>query len=160
MGADSIQSVFVYGSLMFDAVWSKVVEGRYESFPAIVANFTRLAVPGETYPAALPLNGANIEGLIWQGVSPSDLERLDAFEGHEYTRIEIEASPVSCTGVRQDLVQSVMSTYPAWIYVWNHPESLTPNQPWDVEGFKNVGLPLFLAKHVGSWEKNGVRQQG
>ena len=148
-----VNSVFVYGSLMFDAVWGKVVEGRYDSFPAEALNYIRLAVPAETYPAAVQLEGASIKGLVWQDVSPSDLGRLDAFEGREYRRVAIDVLPLSCVGVEE----AVIKPYSAWVYLWNNAQLLDFDQLWDVERFKSEGLPRFLAKHVGSWEQSGVR---
>ncbi|MDH4395493.1 MAG: gamma-glutamylcyclotransferase [Limnobacter sp.] len=145
--------MFVYGSLMFDEVWGRVVKGRYDSFPATASHLVRLAVPGETYPAAVPLEGASIQGLVWQNVGLSDLERLDAFEGREYTRVSIEVLPVSCAGTNQAMIKP----YTAWIYLWKQPELLNSEMLWNVEAFKNEGLPLFLAKHVGSWQQTGVR---
>lgn len=147
-------SVFVYGSLMFDPVWGRVVEGRYQSFPALASDFVRLAVPGETYPAAVARQGSSIQGMVWQDVSHGDLERLDAFEGKEYRRVLVEVAPVSCPGVKGQ----TPSTYPAWIYVWNQVELLDNSKLWDLERFKSVGLPQFLERHVSGWEQNGVRK--
>lgn len=153
--ADALNAVFVYGSLMFDPVWGKVVQGSYQSFPAIALNFVRLAVPGETYPAAVPRQGASIHGMVWQDVSVRDLERLDAFEGPEYRRELIEVTPQSCTGVNEQ----ALAPYQAWVYLWNQLELLDLSKPWDLELFKSEGLPQFLSKHVGSWEQIGTRKQ-
>jgi hypothetical protein len=138
---------------MFDQVWSKVVHGRYESFPALAPQLIRLAVPGETYPAAVSHQSGNIQGLVWQNVSPADLQRLDGFEGREYSRVPVEVLPLSCIGVSAEMIKPLM----AWIYLWNQPELLDFDKPWDVEQFKSEGLPLFLAKHVGSWQQSGTR---
>lgn len=150
-----MNSVFVYGSLMFDPVWGKVVQGSYQSFPAIALNLVRLAVPGETYPAAVPLRGASIHGMVWQDVSGGDLERLDAFEGPEYRRALIEVTPQSCSGVSE----KALAPYQAWVYLWNQVELLDGGKTWDLELFKSEGLPQFLSKHVGNWQQSGTRKQ-
>lgn len=137
--------VFVYGSLMFDAVWSRVVKRSYGSAAADARGFVRVQVPGEEYPALLRHDTASTRGLLWKAVDGEDLQRLDAFEGFEYERILID---VDVEGAVQQ----------AWVYLWLKPEGLDPDRIWDPEHFKAVGLPRFLGQHVHSWEAHGQRK--
>ena len=46
--------IFTYGSLMFDGVWSKVVDGIYEKVGARLYGYQRRKIRGEIYPTVLP----------------------------------------------------------------------------------------------------------
>ena len=78
--------VFTYGSLMFDAVWSRVVQGRYRSIEGSVAEHARFAIDGEDYPGMVPYGNVQTTGLLYLDVDAVDLARLDAFEGDDYRR--------------------------------------------------------------------------
>ena len=78
--------VFTYGSLMFDAVWSRVVQGRYRSIEGSVAEHARFAIDGEDYPGMVPYGDARTTGLLYLDVDAGDLARLDEFEGTDYRR--------------------------------------------------------------------------
>lgn len=78
--------VFTYGSLMFDAVWSRVVQGRYRSIEGSVAEHARFAIDGEDYPGMVPHGNVQTTGLLYLDVDAVDLARLDAFEGDDYRR--------------------------------------------------------------------------
>src|SRR3546814_15910245 len=82
--------IFVYGSLMYLPVWGQVVQGVYPCLNAIAKGHQRHAVPGETYPAMVPNPSAQVQGLVWLNVLPEDVKNLDAFEGPECERREIE----------------------------------------------------------------------
>ena len=42
------ENVFTYGSLMYEAVWTRVVRGQYASVRARLAGFRRLAIRDES----------------------------------------------------------------------------------------------------------------
>ena len=85
-------NVFTYGSLMFPAVWTRVVSASYRSVAATLPGFRRQRVRGEDYPAlervAKEDRRATVDGILYLDVSPGDLALLDAFEGEDYRRIE------------------------------------------------------------------------
>ena len=65
--------VFAYGSLMYPAVWSRVVRGQYRSQPATVKGFRRVCVDGHEHPALVALRacadlstGGALAGLLDQ----------------------------------------------------------------------------------------------
>jgi gamma-glutamylcyclotransferase (GGCT)/AIG2-like uncharacterized protein YtfP len=48
-----MNNVFTYGSLMFDAVWSRVVRGHYRSAEAILSGYRMLSIREESFPAMI-----------------------------------------------------------------------------------------------------------
>jgi gamma-glutamylcyclotransferase (GGCT)/AIG2-like uncharacterized protein YtfP len=94
--------VFVYGTLMYDEVSTRVVSGRYRRAPATLPGYRRCKVRGEEYPAIIADSAAAVDGIVWFDVSPNDLARLDTYEAQEYERIEMieagAASASTCTG--------------------------------------------------------------
>lgn len=83
--------VFTYGSLMFADVWQRVVRGSYRSAPASMPGHARFAVKGETYPGMVPAAGATVRGVMYFDVAPRDIAALDAFEGADYRRADLQA---------------------------------------------------------------------
>ncbi|MEK9815746.1 MAG: gamma-glutamylcyclotransferase family protein, partial [Limnobacter sp.] len=124
--------VFVYGSLMYLPVWGQVVRGVYPCLNAIARGYQRHAVPGETYPAMVPNPSARVQGLVWLNVLPEDVQRLDAFEGAEYARCEIEV-----------VLNTSGETLKAETYIWLNRDVLT-DELWSVSRFEAEGMQAFL----------------
>jgi gamma-glutamylcyclotransferase (GGCT)/AIG2-like uncharacterized protein YtfP len=130
-------NIFLYGSLMYEAVWSRVVKGRYAVHYARLTGWRRLSIKGEDYPAALPGNGI-IEGIVRVGISEADLVRLDRFEGDEYTR-------VLCTPETQAIAK-----LEAFIYQFNDvSDHRLLTSEWNQTEFEKNGLNRFLARYSG-----------
>lgn len=138
--------VFVYGSLMYLPVWLKVVKGIYRCENGVATGFQRHSVPGEAYPAMVPLEGAYVQGMVWFDVLPDDLHRLDAFEGEEYERSEIDV-----------LLNSDGRVIKADTYMWLNPSVLN-EELWSVSHFETEGILSFLDRHVENWNINGKRK--
>jgi Gamma-glutamyl cyclotransferase, AIG2-like len=85
--------VFTYGSLMFPAVWTRVVAGGYRALPALLRGFRRRRVRGQDYPALQHACGedgaAAVPGIVYLDVTDADLAALDRFEGRDYRRIQV-----------------------------------------------------------------------
>lgn len=84
--------IFTYGSLMFPAVWQRVVRGAYRSAPAMLPGFARYEVTGETYPGMVRQAGSAVNGVLYFDVDAADVLTLDVFEGSEYRREEVMVS--------------------------------------------------------------------
>jgi gamma-glutamylcyclotransferase (GGCT)/AIG2-like uncharacterized protein YtfP len=130
-----MRNIFTYGSLMFPAVWQRVVRGDYRSALGTIHGFRRVAVRDKEHPALIIAKGASpIEGRAYFDVSDEDVARLDHFETHRYARVgvamTIDGKPI------------VADAYLAL----NHNELSDVN--WDVEKFEREGLPRFLAGYV------------
>ncbi len=95
--------IFTYGSLMFPEIWQRVVRGNYVSATATLPGFARYALADDTYPGMVAQANATVEGVLYYDVAPQDLAALDAFEGSEYRRedvnvvIESGESVIACT---------------------------------------------------------------
>ncbi|MCQ8896186.1 gamma-glutamylcyclotransferase [Limnobacter humi] len=138
--------VFVYGSLMYLPVWQQVVKGQYARQPATAVGYARYAVPQEDYPAMVEQAGAQVQGMVWLDVTPEDIERLDAFEGPEYTRQTIAVQ-----------LESLKEPLQVDTYLWLNHDQLQRHE-WRVDLFEAVGLQQFLNKHVRRWTTTGQRQ--
>ncbi|MGV3741048.1 MAG: gamma-glutamylcyclotransferase family protein [Burkholderiaceae bacterium] len=83
-------NVFTYGSLMFPAVWARIVHAPCRSCGVMLGDYARYAVAGEAYPGMIAQAGGVIEGVLYLDVGRQDIARLDAFEGSEYRRIAVQ----------------------------------------------------------------------
>ncbi len=128
-------NVFTYGSLMFDEVWSRVVEGRYRAVDGKLRDHARHAVDGQDYPGMVHRPGASVDGIVWCDVGAADLERLDRFEGADYRR---DTVPVACSDGMTRLCGA---------YVYLSEERLA-DRPWLPEAF---AMERFLATYCADW---------
>lgn len=134
MSGRDLVNVFTYGSLMYPAVWERIVRGQYRHEIAKLKGYTRKNVLGEVYPALVcSATPSQLTGRLYYHVDEEDLRRLDIFEGEFYRRICVR---VFCEPSRQ--IQ-------ACCYLWRekYMDKLT-HQDWDPKHFQEVGLPRFL----------------
>lgn len=110
-------SLFFYGTLLHPAVLKRVIGHGGDTLhhrPAILLNYTRHHVKGDTYPAMLPWDKArelflfsgqdpskeptpeqrSVRGSLVSGFSKLDVELLDVFEGDEYERCLVSVVPL------------------------------------------------------------------
>lgn len=133
-----MKHVFVYGSLMFDGVWSRIVQHRYEKQAAVLSGYRRLAVKGESYPGLVKSFNNSVEGVIYLDVTAQDIKRLDRFEGEFYKKIPVMVT--SETGL-------VLN---AEVYLFNRRnKNLLSNTPWDPLRFHTHHLRQFITKYRG-----------
>lgn len=78
--------LFVYGTLLFDAVRARVAGRALPARPATLPGYARRAVHGAVYPGVVREPGAATHGLLVEGVDARALARLDRFEGRLYER--------------------------------------------------------------------------
>lgn len=121
--------LFVYGSLLFEEVWNRVVHGTYPRLAATLDGYRRVALRGRTYPGLIRDPGAMVEGLACLSLSDGDLRRLIDFEGDEYDRATVR---VTLTDGR-----SLGAT--VFLYSPRHAHRLT-DEPWDPKRFQPKGF--------------------
>jgi len=132
---DLLTDVLTYGSLMFEPVWSAVVNGQYSGRSVRVEGWQRFVIPGEDYPGAILSAGSSISAVLWEGVCADDLVRLDEFEGDQYERVAVVVGPEES---------------PAWIYAWRGQRPLE-STVWDPDAFAQPEvMARFLAKHFSA----------
>lgn len=133
-----MKNVFVYGSLMFDDVWNRVVQHRYNKQSAILSGYKRLSVKGETYPGLIKSFNNSVTGVIYHNVTARDIKRLDRFEGEYYDKISVTV--VCETGY----------VHNAKVYLFNNRNrNLLSSNSWDPVRFQSRHLRRFIAKYRG-----------
>ena len=63
-------------------VIGRMIEGR----PAVLKDVRRLKVTNQVYPALVPADGGEVNGVFYENLRPEDFVALDRFEGPEYDR--------------------------------------------------------------------------
>jgi len=81
-----MNDVFVYGSLMFDAVWCRLITTDYQHCEASLHGYKRLNIRSEVYPALVPASNYKVAGKLIFNVNNEDIKLLDQFEGDQYHR--------------------------------------------------------------------------
>ena len=131
-------NIFVYGSLMFDEVWTALISEPYDNVAARLDGFKRLEVREQEYPGMIEAQKSVVDGRLVLGVQNADLLVLDRFEGEYYRRAQVV---VSANDGR---------LFDAQTYIFKDDYSyLLGNNEWDVDRFCNNGIKLFLAEYGG-----------
>ncbi len=74
--------LFVYGTLRSHALMAAVAgPGRLDPLDASLAGYAVFPMAGNVVPFIAPQSGAKAEGLLWRGLTPAQMARLDAYEG-------------------------------------------------------------------------------
>ena len=131
-------NIFTYGSLMFDSVWSKVVDGSYDRTDAILQGYDRKAVRGEVYPVIVPSSAhSQVQGIVYRDVSSTDLVKLDQFEGEYYFR------------KTEQVVTEKAEVISAEIYVLQEEYYvIISHEDWDAERFSTTGIHYFIHNYI------------
>lgn len=74
-------TLFVYGTLMFPAIFRAVTGTDVSTSPALLRGYARRRVVGQTFPVVVEEESACVEGKLCLGVSDEALALLDRFEG-------------------------------------------------------------------------------
>ncbi len=85
-------NLFVYGTLQVPEVMRRICQRVPVSEPATLHDYACFQLRGKVYPAILPVTGASTKGLLYLGLNPTELARLDHYEGHWYERISVQVS--------------------------------------------------------------------
>ena len=87
--SDQAFSLFAYGSLQLTEVFEAVTLESREGVPAILGGFQRTKLRGFSFPALLPVPGAQTMGILYRSLGLDAWQRLDAFEDDFYERREV-----------------------------------------------------------------------
>jgi gamma-glutamylcyclotransferase (GGCT)/AIG2-like uncharacterized protein YtfP len=130
--------LFTYGSLMYPAVWRRVVRGEYRSATAILIGFARRAVLHVDYPCLIPSSqDSPVNGVLYFDLSEPDFELLDRFEGNMYQRQRVNCHLQDGSEVK------------TWTYVWSGNLKLVSERAWDQSEFEQAGLKRFMTGYEG-----------
>jgi gamma-glutamylcyclotransferase (GGCT)/AIG2-like uncharacterized protein YtfP len=133
-----MENLFVYGSLMCEDIMFAVTGTLLRSSLAVLPGYRRFSVKNELYPAVIPSDGHQVEGLVYHGLSAEDLIRLDRFEEGMYDRRPVRVRVKDGARIQ------------AFCYVCR-PEfrqELT-DQDWDFDRFLADGKKIFQARYPG-----------
>ena len=132
-----MKNIFVYGSLMYDEVWNRIVQEFHQKIKAKIVGYKRLKVKNADYPGLAKDKGV-VPGFVWLNVSQSNIERLDLFEGKFYKRVE---------GIATDMNNNkiIVNFY----LIQDSYLSILEDIEWDEEEFQEHGLEKFLRNYVG-----------
>lgn len=116
--------MFVYGTLQFGDVLAAVIGGRLEGQAATLDGYARYAVKQQPFPGIVPQPGSQVRGLVYTGIDPVALARIDDFEGELYRRETVSVR----TDDGQDIQAQAYVVRPRF-------RSLLADAPWDEETF-------------------------
>jgi gamma-glutamylcyclotransferase (GGCT)/AIG2-like uncharacterized protein YtfP len=132
-------NIFTYGSLMFDRIWSLVVDGTYLKAEAVLKGYDRKGIKGKEYPAIFPAAiHSQVSGLVYFSVSSADIAKLDIFEGEYYYR------------KTEEVVISAKNMVAAEVFVLKEEYyPIISPQDWDAEQFRTKGIHRFIDNYTG-----------
>jgi len=115
-----------------------VTARHFRSQKAILRDYARFRVKGESYPGIIPVTDAITEGIIYFNVNEFSLEQLDTFEGdlYERTRIWVETEEKQILNAQAYVIQSKYLGY-------------LSRKEWDVKEFIKKELDMFLMTYSG-----------
>jgi gamma-glutamylcyclotransferase (GGCT)/AIG2-like uncharacterized protein YtfP len=131
-----MKNIFVYGSLMFDDVWNRVVKRRYQKQPALLPGYRRMAIRGKSYPGLIKSVNSSVQGVIYFNVFARDIKRLDKFEGRYYRKVPVT---VLCENNHKHHAR-------AYLFV-RHKINLLAHKPWSPACFQAHHLHSFIARY-------------
>jgi gamma-glutamylcyclotransferase (GGCT)/AIG2-like uncharacterized protein YtfP len=138
-----MSNVFTYGSLMFDRVWSEVVEGSYDRVESLLQGYERKSVRNEDYPVIVPSSPhSQVQGIVYYDVSTADLTRLDRFEGGYYFRKTVEVLTVDKIKLEAEVYILKEEYY-----------SIISFREWDPDHFCATGIHIFLKHYMENYKK-------
>lgn len=127
---------FFYGTLVDADVRRLVLRREVPDemvVPAVLSAFKRYAVRGRPYPAAVPVAGASIDGVVMPQVSLRDAAMLTCFEGSDYEARLCQVTPSSDPGTSRS----------AWVFVASErvPHS---EAAWSIDDWRAQHKPAFI----------------
>ena len=126
--------LYTYGTLQLPQIMSQIVGRPALGRPARLAGFARFRIRDRVYPAIVESPGAEVDGVVYEGLTAEELVRLDDYEGPIYERRAVE-------------IEVVGAALAACTYVLR-PEHMTrlSREPWDLARFEREHLASYLAR--------------
>ena len=118
---------------MLAEVMEVVAGRRFPQQRAVLAGYRRRLLRGVVYPGIVPAASESVEGVLFEGLDPPALTRLDRFEDVIYERRELRVTVASGESLA------------AFVYVLRpeHASHLT-DAPWDEAEFRVRHLRDYL----------------
>jgi len=114
-----------------------VTGADYPGVAAVLEGYERRTVRGEVYPAIRSAPGSRTRGVLYRGIGPDGLARLDAFEGALYERVSV-------------MVDTPRGALPAWTYVLAAGQAhRLSGEEWDLDSFLQRDIGTFTGGYTG-----------
>jgi gamma-glutamylcyclotransferase (GGCT)/AIG2-like uncharacterized protein YtfP len=127
-------NVYVYGTLQEPSIVRLIVGRTLVGAAAVLEGHARFRLEHKVYPAIVAQPGERVSGLLYSGLTQSELRRLDEYEGPLYERRELSVS------------RSGAATR-AFTYVLKEQNRhLLSPEPWSLEQFRREHLASYLAR--------------
>ncbi|HEY5603975.1 MAG TPA: gamma-glutamylcyclotransferase family protein [Gammaproteobacteria bacterium] len=128
-----MQRLFVYGTLEFPIIVKKLLGKTLAGEPARLNGYERYLLVNRAYPGIISQPGAGVDGVLYLGITPKYLKRLDRYEDTIYERRRVQVT------------DSRGQPVAAWAYVIPpQRQRELSNQPWDRNTFMQTQLKRFL----------------
>lgn len=126
--------LYTYGTLQLPQIISQIVGRELSGRPALLSGYARYRIHDRVYPAIVEAAGAELAGVVYDGLAALDLERLDDYEGPIYERRVV---PVDVAGAALAACTYVLRA--------EHVHRLSL-EPWDLAQFEREHLASYLAR--------------
>lgn len=126
-------TLFCYGTLVIPEILHAVCGRSFPFKKASLQDYRCLLVGGQAYPGIRPEAGAVTRGVLYQGLTPRDLIKLDRYEGDMYRRSSLAVSLADGREV-DSRVYVLRPRYYACL----------SKQPWDAGAFARLHLHRYL----------------
>ena len=156
---------FFYGTLMAPPVLCRIIRGPPSSSttndiaslrvrPAILHAYKRHRVKNKKYPAILPGDmHSSVQGMLVEGLTATDIWRLDLYEGPEYTREKVSVSLVrgesdGTPPLHSHNMLNWEGEVEANAYVWtDDADKLEPGE-WDLADFIREEMEWWVGREA------------
>ncbi|KAJ2997571.1 hypothetical protein HDV02_005383 [Globomyces sp. JEL0801] len=131
---ETIRPIFVYGSLMADAVFKKItkIDNPKKLGTGILKGYKRVQVMSAPYPAILKEDNSEVVGFLYDIPNIQLWDLLDQYESDLYKRITVDVILQQEKGI-----QSVKAD----VYLWNANINQLSQLEWDYDDFVKNKLP-------------------
>lgn len=160
---------FFYGTLMAPPVLYRIIRGPLNSSttkevltlrvrPAVLHAYKRHRIKNKKYPAIRPADvHSSVQGMLVEGLTKTDLWRLDIYEGSEYSRKKVsvrlacgEASDADSLAPHHTLYEEVEVEADA--YIWTDGVEKLELGEWNLADFMREEMEWWVGR-----EATGIR---
>ena len=127
-----------YGTLMCSDIMQRVTGSNRPGESCELSGYARYRIRNELYPAIVPEQAGQVQGVLYRDLSSQVWARLDRFEGSMYQRCQVRIRLGD--GGAED----------AETYVLRRPyRKLLLPEPWDVRDFIQHAKQDFMETYLG-----------
>lgn len=127
--------LFAYGTLRFEPVFRAIAGVSRPAQTAILKGYARYRVRGADYPAIVPAESGEVEGMLYTGIGRQLLQRIDGFEGSLYRRAVVRVQDAKGRNIE------------AWCYLLRQGRRASlSSEPWDRQQYAARVVSRYATK--------------